>query len=263
MGLVLLTFLVAVVNLGVGYVLTVRLGHGPPSLADAWDALLADPPFFPPPSPERSSPHTAPDPPVARPTDKGLESLAQQLIRPPTVRGAASEEPGPAIEDEPSALPAEDDDGPDGADAPDTPGLANIGEEALQFSVTLAANQAQLAGIDAQLQTVSEAPDAASIAAAVAELKEVCAAHLAEQQAAADVLQATTEPEGDTSILPLDVQQALLERAAQVEITLDHLDQLDAESDPETAAARILEEVANLQAASRKLRDGLDGAFAG
>ena len=44
MGLILLTLLIALVNLCLGYALAVRLGYGPPSLIDAWEILLADHP---------------------------------------------------------------------------------------------------------------------------------------------------------------------------------------------------------------------------
>lgn len=42
MSALLLTFIIAVVNLGLGYALAVRMGFGPAGMWEAWDALLLD-----------------------------------------------------------------------------------------------------------------------------------------------------------------------------------------------------------------------------
>ena len=42
MSLVLLTLVIGLLNIGLGYALAVRYGYGPPSLMDAWEVLLAD-----------------------------------------------------------------------------------------------------------------------------------------------------------------------------------------------------------------------------
>ena len=44
---IILTLLVGVLNLCLGYVVAVRLGYGPPGLVDAWEVLLANRPTQP------------------------------------------------------------------------------------------------------------------------------------------------------------------------------------------------------------------------
>ncbi len=48
MGMFTLVVILVVLNLGLGYATAVVLGHGPPGLKAAWDALSADGPSLPP-----------------------------------------------------------------------------------------------------------------------------------------------------------------------------------------------------------------------
>jgi len=258
---IILTLLVGVLNLCLGYVLAVRLGYGPPGLVDGWEVLLANRP------PQPAVAQTPP--PDARPADA-----------PP------QEDVGPTLEemlDEPYEEAYDDayDDACDGAhdeaydeehqpgseepqlDAPEDWELDErfVEVSVLKLNIAMIRSGARTADIDTRLRAVQGKSDAETIRRCRDELLEDCQAFLAEHGQAADRFGQRIDELGELRALGDRIEMANLEQASQVETTINNLQSMDFEPDLEAANTRLLEELKNLRVARHKLRDDQERAF--
>jgi hypothetical protein len=92
-----LILLVGLVNVCLGFALAMYLGHGPPGLAEAWEALNAA-------VPAAAEPTATPESPSSLEAAAGPEPLAAESTAAPVETEVAVSEPEPPIE---ASAPAE------------------------------------------------------------------------------------------------------------------------------------------------------------
>ena len=250
---IILTLLVGVLNLCLGYVLAVRLGYGPPGLVDAWEVLLANRPTQPaavgePPPDERSA--DAPPPEDVGPT---LEEMLDEAYD--DAYDEAHDEAYDAEHQPGSEEPQ--------LDAPEDWELDErfVEVSVLKLNIAMIRSGARTTDIDTRLRAVQGESDTETIQKCRDELLEDCQAFLAEHGQAADRFRERIEELGELRALGDRIEMANLEQAAQVETTINNLQFMDFESDLEAANERLLEELKNLRMARHKLRDDQERAF--
>jgi len=258
---IILTLLVGVLNLCLGYVLAVRLGYGPPGLADAWEVLLANRPpqttVVPPSSSDERSPNAPPQEDVGPTLEQMLDESYEETYDDAyddAFNGAydevydAEHQPG---SEEPQL------------DAPEDWELDErfVEVSVLKLNIAMIRSGARTADIDTRLRAVQGKSDAEMIRKCRDELLEDCRAFLAEHRQAAERFGQRIDELGELRALGDRIEMANLEQAAQVETTINNLQFMDFESDLETANTRLLEELKNLRVARHKLRDDQERAF--
>jgi len=254
---IILTLLVGVLNLCLGYVLAVRLGYGPPGLVDGWEVLLAN-------RPPQPTVAQAP-PPDARPAD----APPQEDVG-PTLEEMLDEPYDEAYDDAYDGAHDEayDEEHQPGSDEPqlDAPEDWELDERfvevsVLKLNIAMIRSGARTADIDTRLRAVRGKSDAETIRRCRDELLEDCQAFLAEHGQAAERFGQRIDELGELKALGDRIEMANLEQGAQVETTINNLQFMDFESDLETANTRLLEELKNLRVARHKLRDDQERAF--
>jgi len=256
---VLLTLVIGVLNVGLGYAAAVYLGYGPPGLRQAWESL----------SFERGTP--------ARPEPGVVESpimSAEQLLE-----GLDGTDLESLLDDEPDEDPHDtleveaydeveerDDEDVSSLLNPDAPEIWDINEKyvetaILKLNIAMMKSGAKATEIDTRLRACRGHTDAETIQSCLAELKEDCETYLAEQSEAATRFSERISELGELSSLGEEIEMANLEQSAQVESTLNNLKHMDFESDLEAANKRLLEELNHLRIARHKLRDHQEMAF--
>lgn len=245
MSLVVLTLVIAVVNLAVGYAAAVWLGFGPPSLRDAWTALVSG------------------GPPRLEQSD--LLWLQQASTQPvDTLLEALDGLEEQAIELQPDVEPYDE----DMAELlqPDQPEYWDLNEKYVETSI-LKLNIAMIKSglrtqeIDMRLRAVAGHTDRETIRRCLEELKEDCETYLQQQREAAERFAARISELGELRSLGEEIELANLEQAAQLETTLSNLQHMDFDSDLEAANRRLLAEIHNLRVARHWLRDMQEAAF--
>jgi diguanylate cyclase (GGDEF)-like protein len=254
MSLVVLTFLVGLVNLGLGYVLAVRLGFGPPGLWDAWEALAAN-----------------------RPTQAA--GLREPVARVRSTEAAAQQPGGPSLEellDEPYEDPNDEsyddhDENPAWGERFEEPELDGpedwdlderfVEVSVLKLNIAMLRSGTRTTDIEARLRAVAGRSDAKTIGKCHQDLLEDCDAFLADHGQAAERFRQRMEELGELKSLGEEIETANLEQAAQVQSTVSNLRHVDFESDLEAANRRLLEELKNLRVARHRLRDDQERAF--
>jgi len=131
----------------------------------------------------------------------------------------------------------------------------------LKLNVAMMKSGVRATEIDRRLRGVTGRTDAETIRQCANQLKEDCQSYLTEQAELAERFQARVGELGELSALGEEIDMANLEQAAQVETTLNNLQFMDLDSDPEAANRRLLEEISNLRVARHKLRDSQEAAF--
>ncbi|HUT92214.1 MAG TPA: diguanylate cyclase [Thermoguttaceae bacterium] len=254
---IILTLLVGVLNLCLGYVLAVRLGYGPPGLVDAWEVLLANRPIQPaavqePPPDERSA--------DAPPQENVGPTLEEMLDKP---YDEAYDDAYHEAYDE--AYDAERQPGSEEPqlDAPEEWELDErfVEVSVLKLNIAMIRSGARTTDIDTRLRAAQGESDTETIQRCRDELLEDSQAFLAEHGQAADRFRERIEELGELRTLGDRIEMANLEQAAQVETTINNLQFMDFESDLEAANERLLEELKNLRIARHKLRDDQERAF--
>lgn len=263
---IILTLLVGVLNVCLGYVVAVRLGFGPPGLVDAWEVLLANRPLpkavvRQPSADERSA--------GALPQDDVGPTLEEMLDEPYDEEGydgayddARDDARGGAYDE---AYDAEHQPGSEEPqlDAPEDWELDErfVEISVLKLNIAMIRSGARTTDLDTRLRAVQGESDAETIRRCRDGLLEDCRAFLAEHGQAAERFGQRLEELGELRTLGDRIETANLEQAAQVETTLNNLRFMDFESDLEAANARLLEELKNLRVARHKLRDDQERAF--
>ncbi len=223
MQLVLLTFVIGVLNLCLGYALAVHWGYGPPTLWDAWDALSARRP--------------AAGIPIVRiaTADNVLRELEQAAT-------SAPQEPLPAEAEE----------------VPDPVVEAELDEvELLRQSVDKAA--ASLAKFAARLKKGRAGQSGKTAWNFVSELQEICTPYVRQLGQAAERVCDAGQDASPATALGEEVEKMILEQAAQLETTLSNLQYMDFESGFSAAMTRLQADAANTLTAAQRLQECLEG----
>ena len=222
MQLVLLTFVIGMLNLCLGYALAVHLGYGAPTLRDAWTAISAVPRAG-----ETSIDRSA-----------GTDEPAQEPDEQPDIRPDAScpSEPAPAAD-----LVVE----------PDISGL-----DALRRIVDKTASS--LSGLALRLKKSRVGQDGRTGWSFVAGLQEICKTYLQHLSEAAERLLDGAGELGEGTAIGDEAEQVVLEQVAQLETTLSNLRYMDFDSGFFTALARLSAETENTLSAARRLQKALE-----
>ncbi len=265
MSAIVLTLVVGVFNLFLGYVVAVRLGYGPPSLLDSWEVLRSYRPRNPANRTDRRQPAAAAAPAEAIGGQQASASIEELLDEP-------DEEPF----DEPLTGPCEPPDEEPYLDLEDERTFEEANPEGLEIwdlnekfvetsvlklNIAMMRSGAKNAQIDARLRAVQGRSDRETIQRCLAELLEDCRTYLAEQEEAAGRFRRRIGELGELSALGEQIEMASLQQAAQIETTINNLQFMDFESDLEAANRRLLDEIRNLRVARHKLRDDQEKAF--
>jgi diguanylate cyclase (GGDEF)-like protein len=249
-----LTFLIAVLNICLGFALAAYLGYGPPGLADTWGSLWRHCPHF----------HVPRFPPKSRESDPlSLESLAdfstpnglEELLD----AGAPGE-----LGIEPYDEPYDD----DAAELmnPSIPELWDLNEKyvetsVLRLNIAMIKSGVRAAEIDSRLRACSGHSDHETVETCLRLLREDCVSYLAEQGENARKFRDRLGELGELSSLGEEIEMGNFEQSAQVETTLNNLEYMDFSGDPEGGNRRLLEEIRNLGAVRHRLHDKQEAAF--
>ncbi len=250
MAVMLLTLVIGVLNVCLGYAIAAHMGYAPPSFMGAMEVALG----------QRAA--SAEVPLVSAEELLGeLDSLSiEQLL---------DDEADDTMDDE---LATESFDGTgDDADAseslnPDDPEAWDLNEKyietsILKLNIAMMKSGKRATDIDTRLRACRGQTDPEAIRKCLAELKEDCETYLAEQSQLAEQFSERVGELGELSALGDEIEMANLEQSAQVETTLNNLSNMDFQSDLEKANSRLLEEIGNLRQARHKLHDNQDAAF--
>ena len=256
--MVFLTFMIGILNLCLGFALAVKLGYGPSSLLDDWDAIDG---------PDRPAAPAASNHDVELPDE--LAAMLADAEAEPDLASLLDDDPDDDLFDEPMEESEEeevaDEDASEMLD-PDSPENWDLNEKfvetsVLKLNIAMMKSGARSTEIDTRLRAARGHRDRETIQKCLRELKEDCETYLAQQSKAADDFHDRIGELGELSELGDRIELTNMEQAAQIETTLSNLANMDFESDLEAAAARLLEEINNLRMARHKLRDSQDQAF--
>lgn len=250
-------FLVGFVNVAVGFKLAMWLGRGPASYPAAWAALGGvwqraagtGNVFAPPPAPDAATEA------IAMPKDEAelTSMLEMEAEAEPDIAAF-----GQSYDDDFDEVAALLD--------PDTPENWDLNEKfvetsVLRLNVAMFKSGARNTEIDTRLRECRGSVDLQTLQECWSAIKEDCESYLAEQNAAADKLNARIDEMGELRSLGEEIAMTNLEQAAQIETTLSNLAQMNLEADPEAAAVRLISELDLLRVARHRLRDAQETAF--
>ena len=248
MSLAILTFLVGILNLGLGYALAVRWGRRPSTLGQAWQGV-------------DSGSHAAADieDDVEVQVDELLDEFAETSLE-DLLDSDAGEEMDIEAFDE-----AYDDDVA-ALSAPEGPDSWNLDEKyietsILKLNIAMMKSGARATEIDTKLRAVRGKSDHDTIQSCLAKLTVDCETYLDELSEMAERFSARIGELGELASMGEEIEMANLEQSAQIETTISNLRTMDFETDLEAANERLLEEIKNLRVARHKLRDNQETAF--
>ncbi len=248
--MIILTLIVAILNISLGYTLAMRLGYGPPSLAESWEVFWAGPPPGP---TSPGTPAAAEIPGSAFGPETLSDSLKEMLNEP---YEETCDDPYDEAEEETVSEELD-------LDAPENWDLNERFVEAsvLKLNIAMIRSGMKTTQIDTQLRGIQGKSDAPTVGALLAELTEDCRTYLGEQTTAAARFHNRIGELGELSELGDQIANANLEQTDRIKTTLGKLQSLDVKSDPEGANGRLLEEINRLRVARHKLRDDQQRAF--
>jgi len=248
MSLAILTFLVGILNLGLGYALAIRWGWGPGTLGQAWQDV-------------DGGSHAATDieDDVEVQVDELLDEFAETSLE-DLLDSDAGEEMDIEVFDE-----AYDDDVA-ALSTPEGPVSWNLDEKyvetsILKLNIAMMKSGARATEIDTKLRAVRGKSDHDTIQSCLATLTVDCETYLDELSEMAERFSARIGELGELASMGEEIEMANLEQSAQIETTISNLRTMDFETDLEAANERLLEEIKNLRVARHKLRDNQDAAF--
>jgi len=254
MSAIVLTLVIGVLNLSLGYALAVRLGYGPPSLLDTWEVFAAN-------GATRSRRRKQP-----ADVDKRHEAVVQPAASTTLeeMLNEADDEPYDELYDEPEDEPREES-APEQLE-PARPENWDLDERHIEVSVlklniAMMRSCARATDIEKRLRSIRGRSDLETIQRCLAELLEDCEAYLAEQSEATECFHDRIGELGELSALGHEIETANLEQEARIRATINNLQNLDFRLDPEAANLRLLEEIHELRVARHKLRDDQEKAF--
>lgn len=248
MSLVVLTFMVGILNLGLGYALAVRWGLGPGTVREAWEGLGAG-------RPSATDIEDDVEVQVEEFLDEFAETSLEDLLDSDADEDMDIEAFDEAYDDDMAAV-----------SAPDGPDSWNLDEKyvetsILKLNIAMMKSGARATEIDTRLRSIRGNSDLSTVQSCLTELTADCETYLAELSETAERFSQRVGELGELSALGEEIEMANLEQSAQIETTISNLSTLDFESDLEAANERLLGEIKNLRLARHKLRDNQDVAF--
>ncbi len=253
-----LTFIIALLNISLGFALAAYLGYGPAGIADGWGMVRRYRPDF----------HFLLYfmrwlPTWRQPAPISTESLAELLILDGLEElfdAGAADELGIEPYDEPYDNDAAE------LMNPSVPELWDLNEKyvetsVLRLNIAMIKSGVRAAEIDCRLCACRGHSDRETIETCLRLLREDCVSYLAEQSAAAQKFRDRLGELGGLSSLGEEIEMGNFEQAAQVETTLNNLEYMDFGADPEEGNRRLLEEIKNLGTARHRLHDKQEEAF--
>lgn len=245
MGLILITFLIGVFNLLVGYAVAVRLGYGPPTLTAPWLG--------------RPMTRAA----ASGIVDDNFEAMLNNLMAADT-ENMLDQDDELEMDLEPIEEPYDEEAA--ALTGSDVPEIWDIDEKyvetsILRLNIAMMKSGARSTEIDTLLRAVQGNSDRQTIKDCWRKLKEDCESYLAEQSEAAQRFAGRIGELGELARLGEEIEFANMNQASQIETTVSNLVHMDFETDLEAANNRLLEEIANLRVARHQLRDDQEAAF--
>lgn len=221
--MVLLTLVIAVLDLCLGYAIGTYLGYGPPTLWDAWEALS-----LPRPVAERSGRQ-------ATAMDQPLPSLDLDLQLETSSFAASEEESDPA-----------------------TVSLASILE---QSSLVITQGASRLTALAARVADHKKHNSREPAWGSVVELQEICDWYMRQLETSTEELQNGLSQTGDAFQAAKGLEDTILDQLAQLETTSSNLQQMDFDADSIATQERLLGEIDRMLAAGDRLQSSLDGVL--
>ena len=242
--MVILTFVLAVTNIVLGLWLAIRLGFGPPTLTDAWDAFTC----FEPSIVDDADFLAATD--LANHLDDLLDDDPDEDDFDLECLIAEEEEHDREIE-----LDYEVSDMLD----PTDPEYWDLSEKFVETSIlklVIAAikNGVRTTSIDTELRNANENADRALIQSSRDSLLEDCQVYLEEQKLAGEDLKSRLNTLTD-QIVAQEVSDSLEHQTRQLEATMARLNAIDFEVDPKVGAECLLDELNQLRVTRHRLLD--------
>ena len=248
MSLVVMTFIVGILNLCLGYALAVRWGWGPSTLPQTLAGLGTA---------RRPAPEIEDD--VEIQVDKLLDEFAETSLE-----DLLDSDPDEDMDIEPFDEAYDEDmaavstlEGPDSWNLDEKYVETSI----LKLNIAMMKSGARATEIDTRLRSIRGNSDLPTIQSCLAGLTVDCETYLAEQSETAERFSQRVGELGELSALGEEIEMANLEQSAQIETTISNLNTMDFKSDLEAANEQLLEEIKNLRVARHKLRDNQDVAF--
>ncbi len=242
--MVLLTLIVAALNLCLGFTVAVFFGYGPPGLLEAWQVLVTDRGGL---------------------EDDEFTGLSQELATTP-IELMLDDASGEESEIQPYSEPYDENAAEFEQIALDAPEQWDLNEKfietsILKLNIAMMKSGARATELDTRLRACKGQSTEKTIQDCLIKLQEDCEAYLAEQAENAERFRERVSELGELKALGDEIEMANLDQAAQVETTLNNLKYMDFGSDLEAANARLLEEIDNLRVARHHLRDEQEVAF--
>jgi diguanylate cyclase (GGDEF)-like protein len=149
---------------------------------------------------------------------------------------------------------------------PSTKELWDINEKyveasVLRLNIAMYKSGVRATEIDSRLRACKGQNDRETIKDCLRLLREDCVTYLAEQSTAAKKFRDRVGELGELSSLGDEIEMGNFEQAAQVETTLNNLEYMDFDANPEDGNYRLLEEIKNLGIVRHSLRDKQEAAF--
>ncbi len=261
MSIVFLTLLIALLNLGLGYVAAVSLGYGPRQARVPGAIRTRGAPGGGTRGPQPSA--TGESVTGGSPAEIVCAGAELPLDESP-IDELLDDDPGQSLDIGPSYEPYDDDiaelihlDQPESWDL----GEKFVETSILKLNIAMMKSGQRAAEIDERLRDVRGRSDQETIRQCVAQLLEDCRTYLEEQHEAAERFRSRISELGELKELGEEIEMANLEQAAQVETTISNLEHLDLKTDLEAANQRLLSELGKLRAARHRLRDNQEIAF--
>ena len=253
--MVLLTLVIGVSNVLLGFAAAVYLGFGPPGLMETWEAMTGELATGELPTGELSA-QSMDEKESINDFVEGLASISLEDMLDSDTDDEMSIEPY----DEPY-----DDDAAE-LMAPDDPENWELDEKLIETSIlklniAMMKSGARATDIDTRLRECRGNTDTATIETCLAMLREDCETYLSEQNMVAEKFGERIGELGELQSLGEEIETTNLEQASQIETTLSNLESMDFSSDLEAANLRLLEEINNLRVARHNLRDNQEAAF--
>ena len=248
--MVLLTLVIGVSNVLLGFAAAVYLGFGPPGLTETWEAMTGNPPAG------KLSAQTTAEEESIKEFVEGLASISLEDMLDSDADDEMSVEPYDELYDDDAAELM----------APDDPENWELDEKLIETSIlklniAMMKSGARATEIDTRLRECRGSTDKQTIETCLAMLREDCETYLSEQNMEAEKFSERIGELGELQSLGEEIETTNLEQAFQIETTLSNLEFTDFSSDLEAANLRLLEEINNLRVARHNLRDNQEAAF--
>jgi hypothetical protein len=228
--MIIVVFMISILNLGLGFMLAVHLGFGPPKLCRSWEKTLGI-----------SQPGAACHP---------------QSKNEPTPEIATPSEPNDVVEPPPP---------PDPAPVAPVPKDTETKRDHFQILChSVEKIDSRLSELNKQLNNRDRWPPGKNAWSFVTELQEICEPYLRHLSDALDSVEAGEDAasEGTTNRFTDEIQALMLDQMAQLETTSNNLQYMDFDSGLTAALERLIAETENIHSLASRLNNVLQAVAA-